>query len=98
MEPSALSCAKRYVIGGHRDGIKDMMVRKAATVQPQYVRLLLAIAVMLGFDTWTADVRQAYLKSAEPCVTRVVHLQARARVRAETRAGPETSQAALWLL
>ena len=55
----------RYVIGGHRDKFKDMMVHTSTTLQPQSIRLLLAMASMFGFDIWTADVRQAYLQAAE---------------------------------
>lgn len=55
----------RYVIGGHRDRMKAMMVHSAATLQPQSIRLLLALAAAFGFDIWSADVRQAYLQSSE---------------------------------
>lgn len=56
----------RYVIGGHRDKLKHMMVHSATTLQPQSIRLLLALANIHGFDVWSSDVRQAYLQSAEP--------------------------------
>lgn len=46
--------------------MKDMMVHSAASLQPQFNRLLLAIAEMNGFDIWTSDVHQAYLQSTEP--------------------------------
>ena len=54
----------RYVIGGHRDKYKDLMVHSTSTLQPQSVRLLLALAAIFEFDIWTSDVRQAYLQSA----------------------------------
>ena len=47
----------RYVIGGHRNRMKDMMVHSATSLQPQSIRLLLALATMFGFNIWTADVR-----------------------------------------
>ena len=56
----------RYVIGGHRDKLKDMMVHSSTTLQPQSIHLLLALAASFGFDTWTSDIHQAYLQTSEP--------------------------------
>ena len=56
----------RYVIGGRRDKYKDFMVHFTSTLQPQSIRLLLALAAVFEFDIWTSGVRQAYLQSAEP--------------------------------
>ena len=56
----------RYVIGGHWDRLKHMMAHTTSTLQPQSIRLLLALAAIHGFDIWTSDVRQAYLQSTEP--------------------------------
>lgn len=41
------------------------MVQTSTTLEPQYSRPLVAIAVVLGFDIWTAYVPQAYLKLSE---------------------------------
>ena len=65
-EDNAVKFKARYVIGGHRDRYKNMMVHSATTLQAQSVRLLLAIAAMFDFDVRTSDVRQAYLQSSEP--------------------------------
>jgi len=42
------------------------MVHNSATLQPQSIRLLLALAHANDFDIWTADVTQAYLQSKDP--------------------------------
>lgn len=56
----------RYVLGEHRDRMKPWMVHSSTTLQPQSVRMLLALAAMFGFEVWTADIRPAYMRSAEP--------------------------------
>lgn len=56
----------RFVFGGHRDKLKEFMVHSSQTLQPQSIRILLEVAVLFGFDTWTADGRQAYLQSSMP--------------------------------
>lgn len=53
----------RYVIGGHRDRMKDLLVHSTSTTQPQSVRLLLSIASILDLDVWGSDVKQAYLQA-----------------------------------
>lgn len=56
----------RFVVGGHRDKLKQFMVHSSQTLQPQSIRLLLALATAFGFDIWTSDVTQAYLQSSLP--------------------------------
>ena len=53
----------RYVIGGHRDKMKDLLVHSTNTVQPHSVRLITAIAPMFDFEVWGTDVKQAYLQA-----------------------------------
>lgn len=56
----------RYVVGGHRDVLKNMRVHSKSMLQPQSVRMLLALSMLSEFDLWTSNVRQAYLQSPEP--------------------------------
>lgn len=54
-----------YVIGWHRDKIKYMILHYLATIQPQNIHKILALASMHDFKVWTADVSHAYLKAAK---------------------------------
>ena len=56
-----------YVIGEHRDRMKNWMAHSSTTIQPQSVRLLLALTSMFGFSLWTADIKQAYLQASVWC-------------------------------
>ena len=56
----------RYVIGGHRDRLKAFMVHASQTIQPTYIRMVLALAAILGFDVWSTDVTQAYCNLLSP--------------------------------
>lgn len=53
----------RYVIGGHRDKMKDLLVHFSNTVQPQSVRLITALTSNFDFKIWGSDVKQAYLQA-----------------------------------
>ena len=52
----------RYVIGGHRDKLKRLMVHSAKTLQPASIRLLLGLAAVHKLKVWTSDVRQLIYK------------------------------------
>jgi hypothetical protein len=55
---------ERFVIQGHRDIEKDVMVRSSTNVQHKSLRLLFLLCSMLGFQIWTQDVLQPYLQSS----------------------------------
>eukprot|EP00171_Calliarthron_tuberculosum_P023324 IDg23324t1 len=48
-EDGQIKFKARYVIGGHRDKMKNLMVHSAITLQPSSIRLILAIAAIHGF-------------------------------------------------
>lgn len=43
----------------HRDGMKHPMAHDSQTLQPQLVRIILAISALFGFDVWVNDKTQA---------------------------------------
>ena len=53
----------RFVIGGHKDREKAAMVHQSYNLKQSSVKILLALATILGFDVWDLDVKQAYLQS-----------------------------------
>ena len=65
-EDGAVKFKTRYVIAGHRDRYKEMMVHSTQTLQATSIRFLLALAALHGFQVWASDVRQAYLQSSVP--------------------------------
>ena len=54
----------RFVLGGHKDKMKNFMLHSASSLSQTSVRMLLALSAILGFEVWSTDVDQAYLQSA----------------------------------
>ena len=50
--------------GGHRDVVKDYLVHGAQTLQATSMRLILSLSSMLGFKSYSTDVKLACLQSA----------------------------------
>lgn len=50
----------RYVVGGHRDKLKDFMFHSSTTAEPSNFLPLHSRSMLFGFTVWTGDVRQAF--------------------------------------
>ena len=54
----------RFVLGAHRDREKSSLFHTSTTLRHCSERILIALAVIFGFDIWSSCVTQAYLQSA----------------------------------
>lgn len=54
-----------FVVQGHTDSGKDLLVHSTNTIRQHSVRLLVAIAAISQFMLWTQDVYQAYLQAGD---------------------------------
>ena len=61
----------RFVIGGHRDRHKDLVVHNSTTIRPENVRLLLALATILALPISLADWKQGYVQSKSQLLRKV---------------------------
>lgn len=54
-----------FVLGGHRDCEKPFIVHTSTILWHRSVRILIALAMIFGFDVWSSDVPHAHLQSAQ---------------------------------
>ena len=63
-ETGEIKYKARFVLGGHRDRDKHIIVHNTVNIKQSSIRTIMALATILGLDVWSSDVKQAYLQSA----------------------------------
>lgn len=53
------SCKARFVVQGHTDILKNMIVHTSVNVRQQTIGMIVAIAAWMQYSLWSQDVSQA---------------------------------------
>lgn len=61
----------RFVVQGHLDKEKELLVHTSSTVSQQATRLLVSLATIMGFRLWSEDINLAYIQGAEQILRKV---------------------------
>ena len=61
----------RFVLGGHLDKEKGTIVHDSLTIRPESLRLILALATILGLKIPVADWRHGYAQTKSPLLRKV---------------------------
>lgn len=61
----------RFVVQGHLDREKELLVHASTTVSQQAVKLLLSLATIFGFRLWSEDMTLAYIQGAKNIMRKV---------------------------
>lgn len=64
METDEPTYKARFVVQGHNDCEKNLLVHSANTIRQHSVRLLVALSEIFNFTIWSQDVYQDYLQAA----------------------------------
>ncbi len=67
----------RFVAHGNRDAEKNRLVHDSTAARQSSVKLLVALASVMGVDVWTDDISQAYciLRQQALCCARHIYAQ-----------------------
>lgn len=58
----------RFVVQGHLDKEKELLVHESTTVSQQAIKLLISLATILGFKLWSEDMTLTYIQGARKII------------------------------